>query len=138
MFLFIGFFIVLFYWFGWSYAIGAAEYARANNNGNTESENCWQSVCDEYEELKQAIRTFNCLEMFMELFDVVHATIKFILVTFFPRKVYFHWLSWAIIFPFVLPVSIKLGMRYSKYKCIRNHARRNRNHKCIINNFRAF
>ncbi|XWV25541.1 putative ORFan [Tupanvirus deep ocean] len=129
--------ILLYYFYGWSYSKGAAEYARANNNGSSESEDCWQSVCDEYEELKYAVHTLNYWEIFMEFFDVLHASIKFVLVSFFPRIFYFHWLSWAIIFPFVLPASIKLGARYNKYKCIRNHARKNRNHKCLINKHRV-
>ena len=130
----IGFIFCFLYWFfAWDYAKGVTEYAQRNNKGINESSDCWQSVLDEYQELVDAFNQRNCSEMFMEFFDVVHGTIKYCLVTILPQKIYFHWLPWALIFPIVMPVGIKLAMRYKKYKCIRNHARSNENHKCINN-----
>ena len=130
----IGFIFCFLYWyFAWDYAKGVSKYAQRNNKGVNESADCWESVLDEYEELIDAFNQRNYREIFMEFFDVIHGIIKYCLVTILPQKIYFHWLPWALIFPLVMPVAIKLAIRYKKYKCIRNHARSNRGHICINN-----
>lgn len=126
---------LVFYLFALPYAIGSAEYARNNNNGSKESEDCWQSVRDEYRELCEAIERRQLWEGLLEFFDVLHGVIKYCVVTYTPKWFYFHWFCWLLIFPFVLPISIKLGIRYRKWNCIRNHYRENANHKCVINDF---
>ena len=124
-----------YYWYGFSYAKGSAEYASANNRGTKESEDCWQSVMDEHKEFVEAIEKLAWSEIFLEFFDVVHATIKYFIVNYLPQWFYFHWICWIIVYPFVLPVSVKLARRYNNKGCIRNHARPNINHKCIVNSF---
>lgn len=135
MFILLIFVIFLYYYYGWSYAIGACVYAKENNNGDAESENSWQTVRDEFEELKVAIIIRSPIEIFMEFFDVLHAIIKYLIVTFLPKSFYLHPICWLLVFPIVLPIGIKLANRYNKYKCIRNHYRSNKNHKCLLNKF---
>ena len=120
--------IFFYYWYGIPYAVGSAEYARLNNK---ENEDCWASVKDESKEFLQAIKEIKFIDIFLEFFDVVHAIIKYLIVKYLPENFYYHWVCWMLVFPFVLPASIKLGNRYNMYKCIRNHERPNLNHKCI-------
>lgn len=127
------FILFYYYWYGVSYAVGSAEYAKENNNRSKEAENCWASVKDEFVELIQAIKEVKFIDIFLEFFDVVHAIMKYLIVNFLPQSVYYHWLCWMVVFPFVFPASVKLGNRYNKYKCIRNHSRPNRNHICSFN-----
>lgn len=129
------FLLCIYYFFGWSYSKGMSEYVRLNNNHSYECENTWKSVSSEYEELIEAIKAKNLWEIFMEFFDVVHVTIKSIIVTFTPRMFYYNRLLWIVMFPLLLPATIKLGHRYNKYKCIRNHSRNNKDHNCIINQY---
>lgn len=123
-----------YYKYGISYAIGSAEYARLNNTAFRTNE-CWDSVKDEFYELTDAVNKLKIYDIFLEFFDTVHALIIYIIVKFMPELFYHHWLCWFIVFPFVLPASIKLGNRYNKYSCIRNHSRRNLDHSCFINSF---
>lgn len=124
----------IYYFYGLSYANGSAQYAMENNNGSTESEDPWKSVMDELAEFIESIKKCNIKDIFLEFFDVLHSIVKFIIVIFFPTTFYFSPLCWLIIFPFVMPAGIKLGHRYQKYGCIRNHARPNLNHCCHLNN----
>ena len=135
LFLLVPIFSLLYYFYGWPYAKGMTEYVRLNNNGLIGCENTWHCIRDEYRELVDAIQSRKFLEAFFELFDVLHGTTKSFIVTLLPRKIYYHWLCWIIVFPFLMPATIKLGYRYNKYKCIRNHSRSNRNHKCVINKY---
>lgn len=125
----------IYYWYGWSYAIGIAKYARDNNNGSPESEDAYKTITDELQELRDAITQFNLWEIFMETFDVLQSIIKYYIVTYLPKKVYFCPALWLLVFPFVMPAAIKLGDRYNKYQCIRNHARTNKNHICVVNKY---
>lgn len=131
-------YIFFFYWYGISYARGSAIYARMNNNGSLDSEKCWDSVCDEYFELLKAIKIINIREIFLEFFDVCHALTKFLVIKYLPFNIYTKPICWLVIFPFILPATIKLGDRYNKYGCIRNHSRLNPNHKCQVNQYVKF
>ncbi len=127
--------ILLYYLYGYSYAQGAVVYACFNNAGTLESENSWQSVCDEYNELIDAINNYSIFDSIMEFFDVVHTLIKYFIVTYLPKIFYFNILCWLMVFPFIIPVGVKLGKRYQKNYCIRNHQRTNKDHICIYNKF---
>lgn len=138
--MFIEFFFVLlvlyhFYWYGVPYAIGSAQYARLNNNGTSESEDSWASVLEEYGELVKAVHLLSPHNIFLEFFDMLHAWIKFLIVCYLPKFFYFRWICWIIVFPLVLPASVKLARRYNKFMCIRNHGRPNLNHKCVLNKY---
>ena len=124
---------LFYYWYGISYAKGSAEYAKANNNTLLESNEGWASVRDEYIEFVQAIKKVNIYDIFLEFFDVIHSVIKYLIIVYLPQRFYHNWICWAIVFPFVLLAGIKLGDRYNKFGCIRNHARPNLNHKCKFN-----
>ncbi len=126
---------ILYYLFGWSYSKGMSEYVKLNNNGSADCENMWQSIRDECHEFVEAIKTRNLSGIFMELFDILHVTTKSLIVTLMPKIIYYNKLCWIILFPFLLPATIKLGYRYNKYKCIRNHSRINKDHNCIINQY---
>ena len=122
------------YDYGMNFAVGSAEYAKANNIITEPGcENPLSSVRDESRELFQAILDGEFGDVFLEFFDTLHSIIKFFIVTVLPEWIYCHWLCWFVVFPFVLPVSIKMANRYKKYKCIRNHSRPNANHICVVN-----
>lgn len=128
--------------YGIFYAIGSAVYARDNNFKKSVNktpyfippENSWLSVKDEFYELVQAIKALEISDIFLEFFDVVHAFIKYLLVTYTPFEFYSHWICWLFVFILVLPIGIKLGTRFKKYGCIRNHSRINNCHICCRNN----
>jgi hypothetical protein len=128
-------FSFLYYFVGWPYALGMSEYVSLNNNGSIQSENTWISIRNEYREFLDAIRARDYTGAFMEFFDILHATTKSLIVTFTAKIIYYHWLCWILLFPLLLPATIKLGYRYNKYKCIRNHSRINKDHVCIINRY---
>jgi hypothetical protein len=116
-----------------AYANGMAKYATRNNNfALPQRENCWQSVKDETIEFIDEVLKCRPREMVMEFIDVVHASIKMICIHILPQSIVFEPYIWYFVFPFVLPVSIKLAERYKKFGCIRNHSRPN-NHKCELN-----
>jgi hypothetical protein len=122
------------YLFASAYANGMAKYAARNNNFSLDhQESCWQSVKDETHEFIAEVLKCNLFSAIEELVDVIHASIKMICINILPQFVIFAPYIWYFIFPFVLPVSIKLARRYEKFGCIRNHNRINSNHKCEIN-----
>ena len=125
----------VYYWYGWPYAKGIAKYAKDNNNGSPGSEDAYQTILDEKKELMDAIKKCNPWEIFMEFFDVVQSVIKYLIVKYLPLPVYTNPFLWLGVFPFVMPAAIKLGHRYNKYGCIRNHARPNKNHICVVNQY---
>ena len=125
--------VIVYYQYGWDYAQGCAEYAKINNKGLNESNDCWKSVGDEFTELTDAIRSMVVGDIILEFFDVVHASAKYFVIRYFPAWFYFHWFCWFLVFPIALPSTIKLALRYKKWKCIRNHNRKNSDHRCPMN-----
>ena len=125
--------IILYYFYGCSYIKGAIEYAKNNDTMKAKSENSWNCLCDELVELRIAIYERKPADIFMEFFDVIHSILKYVLITYLPFEFRFYWLTWTIIFPFIIPAAIKLAVRYDNYGCIRNHCRPNTNHICVIN-----
>lgn len=121
-----------YYQYGVLYAKGCAEYCRLNNDGSDEAEDCWESIREEARELTKACRTLSLKNIILEFFDFVHAMLTYLITTYLPEVIYYHWVCWFIIFPLTLPSAVKLAKRYKLYRCIRNHQRPNWNHKCCF------
>ena len=119
---------LLFLWlynaYGRFYAEGSAEYASLNNVF-PHKENFLHSIKDESKELFYAILSFSLKETIMEFYDVLHSIMKYLVIKFLPERFFCSKLCWALVFPLVLPCSIKLAMRYKNYRCIRNHQNKN-------------
>ena len=130
--------VVVLYWFyGISFAKGITNYIRLNNcesyNGvkNSKVEDTWQTVINEWIELKEAMIKLNPWEVILEGGDVLLALIKYNIIKFLPQVIYCNIWCWLLVFPLALPTTIKLGYRYEIYGCIRNHQNSfNRNHRC--------
>lgn len=124
--------IIYLYWkAGLNYAKGMMEYAVLNNVGEGR-ETTWDSVRNEFNELKQAIRDMDIFDIILEIGDVIHSFIKHICITYLPEKVYCSYWLWFCVYPFILPCTYKLGMRHKMYGCIRNHNNSNNcNHRCF-------
>jgi hypothetical protein len=129
----------LYYRYGQYYAQGMCEYVRRNNipgRGKEDRalpghEQCIDSIINESRELKEAIYTCSPVNIFLEFFDVVQALTQSVIIERLPATVSCSWITWSLLFFFVLPVGIKLGSRYHRYRCIRNHANpANRRHIC--------
>jgi hypothetical protein len=58
----------------------------------------------------------------LEFFDVVHAMTKYSLISVLPKDIMDTPYPWIVVYFVSLPSSIKLGYRYVKYGCVRNHA----------------
>ena len=113
-----------------SYVAGITIYVRYNNTGK-EKEDVWQSVKEEWKEFCDEIKMFNFIEAFLELCDVIHVVIKYLLVEYLPQWFYCSYICWILVFPLVLPCTLKLGYRHKLYNCIRNHKNPNNcKHKC--------
>jgi hypothetical protein len=120
---------------GMDYANGMVKYITRNNkSGSNKTEETWDSIEAEIKELLEAIYDLSFINVILETADVIHAYIKHIILTYLPIGIYCHWLCWFIVFPFVLPASIKLASRHRKYGCIRNHKNVNNiKHNCDVN-----
>lgn len=123
--------------YGYNYAKGIAIYNKYNNtppsaeNRFTQPEDCLQSIKNEFWEFYEAVTLYQPYEALLEFADVFHASIKYLVVTFLPKTFYCHYLFWSIIFLVAipaLPATIKLGLRYKKFGCIRNHGNVNNCH----------
>jgi adenylate kinase family enzyme len=115
-----------------SYAKGMSHYIRLNNIKKDDV----SIIKDKIIELKD-VR--NPITLFCEVNNVIHEIIKCIVVRYFPSYIHKNRLFWTIIFPLVLPTSIKLGNRYSQNKCICDHTKDDDvvvkyDHFCDINN----
>jgi hypothetical protein len=114
-----------------------AIYAKYNNtpkseeNRYTEPENCMDSVVNESIELLEAVEEFQVKDILLEGSDVVHAIIKYFVITYLPQQVFTNPLCWVPVF-FIVPLAtIKLAKRYKQFGCIRNHANPNNcSHTC--------
>lgn len=123
----------LYYNYGYYYAIGSSEYAKCNNTKNgTEYFNFFDSIVTEYAELKEACYNMSFYNIIMEASDVLHSITKYIVLSLFSEKIYCSPILWSILFFINLPCTIKLGSRYKKNNCIRNHKNSNNvHHKCF-------
>ena len=125
------YYLILFYQSAWLYALGSSEYARLNNTDHPED--TWKTILDETQEFLEAFRNRDCWNAFLEFFDVCHSLIKHLIIHSLPVRIYTHWFPWILIYPYLLPATLKLAYRYQKYGCIRNHARPNQSHRCRFN-----
>ena len=133
--------LLLYYYVGRYYTRGMAEYARYNNtfppseyNHNTHAESCYDSIRTEFGECLEEVYAFNLWPAFMELCDVLHASYKYIAVSYLPPRVITCEYVWIPSFFLIMPATIKLGLRYKHNGCIRNHSNpNNRNHTCRKN-----
>lgn len=115
------------------YARGCSIYATDNTTPQS-PQSCLKSLDDEINELIEAIGNLNLVDIVLEGADVVHATVKYIAVSVLPKDVYCHYFFWLFLFPFILPCTIKLALRYRNNGCIRNHGNvSNCDHICSIN-----
>lgn len=90
-----------------------------------------ESMGSELQEFLYACYHFQPWEMILEFNDFLHTIIKYILLRFASPKIFSNKILWSVIFFMALPSTIKLGLRYKNYKCIRNHRNSaNINHKC--------
>jgi hypothetical protein len=129
--------LLLFTLYGIHYVNGMAIYAKYNNTPSSEEnrytipEVCWDSVRNESNELIDAIVHLEFFNIILEGSDVIHALIKYFIIKLLPKKIYCDPVCWIPIF-FIVPfATIKLGIRYKRYKCIRNHGNKNNcNHTC--------
>lgn len=117
------------------YSIGMQDYVKRNNNGMPHSEKFWRPFRNEVIEAHQALMKCEIMEFILELYDVLQVILKFLIILVTPQCVHFNPLIWAMVYPFILPVSMKLGRRYKMNRCIRNHCRQNTNHHCIYLSF---
>lgn len=129
--------LALYAYRGYWYAKGMATYVQFNNtppsekNRQTEPERCWDSVKTESGELWEAVREMSVREIILEASDVAHALVKWFIIRFFPERWHAKIWIWLIVFPFILPCTMKLGARYKKFGCIRNHKNSNNcGHTC--------
>jgi hypothetical protein len=111
-----------------AYAIGCVEYDRNNQNYD-----CWNSVVDEAQELREAFKSLSVRNSLMEFFDLVHAIIEFLAVKYLPKQIFMNYGFWLVVFPLIIPCALKMGRRYLSNGCIRNHQRANPSHKCPFN-----
>ena len=117
---------------GLYYAIGMAEYVQMNNHPGHET--CWDSIAGEMMELLDAMVKLSPKDTFLEFFDVLHSITKYFIIDWMPKSISGNVFTWLFVFPFLLPVSIKLGSRYRQHMCIRNHSNpQNCNHYCRYN-----
>jgi len=129
--------VVLYYKYGYYYAIGSSEYAKYNNTQNgMEYYNFYDSITIEFTEFKEACREKNIKNIIMEASDVFHSITKYIVLTLLSEKIYCSSILWSILFFINLPCTIKLGSRYKKNNCIRNHKNvNNTHHKCFYKEY---
>lgn len=125
-------FLSLYVYAGIWYAIGMSKYIENNYRKNKEQETplaeaqeCWKSYLIEFEELKEAFEFESPIDIILEGGDVIHAFIKWFLVKNLSKNILGRMWIWLLIFPLVLPCTIKLGRRYLNNGCIRNHKNKN-------------
>ena len=114
---------------------GMSQYAKFNDNGNEEYEvdKFWKSLCDEYDEFIVDVNKCNIIGIFLELCDMWHSLILYVIVKYCGTKILMQQYIWLIIFWLVLPIAIKHGFRYIMYGCIRNHKNKNNiDHFCSL------
>ena len=125
------------------YAKGMSIYIKYNNtipcenNNYSTKEDCWQCMWFEIDEFVEAVKLMQLFDIILEGGDVAHSFIKWFILRFFPDYVAGNFWVWIIVFPFVLPATLKLGRRYYNNGCIRNHKNKTHNfdHSCIHSNF---
>jgi len=123
---FLSIIFILYVYAGIYYALGSAEYCKFNNKrDNPRRENFWDSVITESKELKEALENLWLWDIILEFSDVVHSLIKYFIVEYLPEDFYCSFICWFPVFILILPCSIKLGLRFKKYGCIRNHKNKN-------------
>lgn len=113
------------------YAHGMSVYSRLNRRPGPENiESIKGTLQDEIEEFREALQKGYTMDTALELFDVIHSSIK-LLLAYLSNDLLESFIIWLLIFPIILPVGIKHAMRYMKHSCIRNHNNRaNLNHRC--------
>lgn len=127
------------------YSIGMSNYTRRNNikqisfNNKIKLvinvESLWKAFCDESHEFIYEIKNFNLIASLLELGDVWHTFVKYIMGLILPKNIFVSPFLWAILFLFLLPTSFKHGKRYFWYQCIRNHKNNNNlDHICNYTN----
>ncbi len=126
--------------YGYYYAKGSSEYARFNNTkGGCEYGIFHKSISNEFNEFLDAFTSYDLLGVIAEFCDVIHSIIKHYILIIFSEKIYCSTLLWSFVFFLILPCTIKLGIRYKKYKCIRNHYNvHNIHHKCNYNYYNNY
>ena len=125
------------------YSIGMSIYIRYNNtipnknNNYSTQEDCWKCMWFEIDEFIEAVKLKQPVDIILEGGDVAHSFIKWLILKFFPDYLAGNFWVWFIVFPFVLPATLKLGRRYYYNNCIRNHKNKihNIDHSCIHSNF---
>lgn len=118
----------LYYFYGIYYARGMCMYIKLNNL--TGEEETWDSVVDEFKELREVT---NPWDFVLEFSDLTLAIIKHNIIKYLPPYIYCSLLCWLLVFPMALPCTIKLGNRYRLTGCIRNHKNKaNCHHKCTF------
>ena len=125
--------IILYWKFSMNYAKGMALYIK-NNCVGPKYENIADNIKDEFIELIDAIKSRNIGEIILEFCDVMHNVIRYVVINWMPKLVSCSYITWLIVFPFLLPATIKLAIRQKMYGCIRNHTRVNSDHACVVNN----
>lgn len=125
------------------YSIGMAEYARLNITrmslmeddlevARRERRMILSHLYDECGEFGEAVIGLHCVDTILEFFDILQLVIKY-LISLFSIDLLKNEFVWMLVFPFILPASLKLGWRYLFNNCIRNHENpHNRGHMCFF------
>lgn len=125
--------LILYVYSGIWYAIGMAKYIENNykKNKKEEAQECWKSYLIELDELKEAFELESPIDIILEAGDVGHAFVKWWLITKLSKNILKRVWIWLLIFPLLLPCTIKLGRRHFNNCCIRNHKNSNNlDHVC--------
>jgi hypothetical protein len=93
-----------------------------------------KSVIVEYEEFIAEINQRCWKNAFDEFMDVIHSFGKFLMLKFLPNSLLCYTFIWIPLGILVLPISMKLGSRFSINGCIRNHKNQlHGDHFCHLN-----
>lgn len=124
-------YVILPYWF--CYCIGISTYFRMNRKLTFKEEvnTVYQMCKNETNELIEELRNLRPVCILFELNDVVHVYIELLFVLILPTDWMESILVWMPLFWVAPFTTIKLGHRYIKHGCIRNHKNTNNlDHKC--------
>jgi len=111
------------------YIEGMTEYIKYNNENLLEES--LKSTKGESIELYEAIIDLNMKEIINEFCDVFHIMIKMVMIIILPNRMIMNKYCWIPLFCLCPIAAWKLGSRYKKNHCIRNHTNaRNLDHNC--------
>lgn len=125
--------ILLYVKFGIYYAQGMSSYTTLNCVG-AYSEDIASNIKDEFYELIDALKSCNIIDIILEFCDVIHNIIRYVIINGLHRRISCSTITWLLVFPFLLPCTIKLALRQKEHGCIRNHKRINSDHFCRYTN----